>query len=432
MHHALVASATLPKHLLRPRIVDLRTRLRDCSIDDQAAWSALQIQLERTLDHHSHELYLDRDAECIRLQITSTNGFIGNRLLKADPLYDALSLLQRELWPDRSQALSQRSWFLISLYKRDYIFQIDYIRTSSGSTFTLRRLYDTKNPLPQLEELIGLPAQAARARQRLQRPHGLILLADIDRCSRVRTARALAQCLTGPDRRILLSETTCHPLVPGITQITVPLEAQEEHQQAWLQACNLSHDVIIALEIDHAPVRLTRLASENRLVIQGLAANSASHALTQLIASGTRPEAIARALTSVLVQHQIAVACEKCKCPTPLDDKLNNWISQQNPVKPGAIQDWLDDRLTDNFVGAGGCDACNHTGVEKIILSLDCVDVPAEVQDALCDGDVRYAVEYFDRKNAFPEQLVRLARMGVITIQHAIDITQSCKRQGIQ
>ena len=124
----------------------------------------------------------------------------------------------------------------------------------------------------------------------------------------------------------MMSETTCHPLIPGITQITLPLDATTEHYQAWRQACDTSYDVIIALETDHEPSRLTRLASENTLVVQGVCAGSASGALGQLLASGVRPEAIARSLKGIIVQYPVPLICQHCKTAVPVDDELNEWI----------------------------------------------------------------------------------------------------------
>lgn len=419
MFNALKASAVLPHYPQQTSVVDLRTRLHACAVDERGAWSALQHQLEEMLDLHSHEIHVEVDDQYLILRINTLDGFVETRLLPDDPLRDAIRQLDRQLWPDSTQPLVYRAWFLIGLYEHDYLFQVDYVTTSAGSTHTMRRLYDVRNPLPQLEQLITLPDQAMQLRKLVHLPQGLILLADADRISRVRTARALAQCLTGPQRRILLSETTCHPLVPGTTQITLPLDAKEEHHKAWRQACDMSYDVIIALEIDHAPSTLTRLASEKCFVIQGACASRASQALAQLIASGTRPEAIARVLTHVIVQHQVALACEQCRCPSPLDDKLNQWVTEQAPVRPGAINDWLTQRLSDNFVQAQGCEQCNDTGVEKVILVCECVEMTREIADALYDGDVFYAMECLDRSDGFSTQLLKLARAGTICIEHA-------------
>lgn len=421
MSNALASHAALRHHPADTRIVDLRTQLRLCAVDDRSAWAALQTHLQESLNQHSHELHIEHEPSGLKLRIKSLSGFSECRLGCDDFLHRALQLLQQHVWPIEQQSLGNRAWFIINLEQHSYLWQLDQLMTSGGSTYTFRCLYDIQNPLPQLDQLIDQPEQARQLRQQLDRMKGLVLLADTDRISRVKMARAMAQSVASPKSRILLSETSCHPLVPGTTQIPLPLHAQLEHHQAWKQACDMSHDVIITLAIDHEPVRLVQLAAEGCLVVQGVGANNASQALAQLIANGVRPEAVSRVLSSVVVQHRIALACEACRCPTEIDETANDWLELQNPLGSGNIQTWLADRMSDNFVQANGCTACHHTGVSRVALSIDCLDVGHDIQDALCDGDVRYAMQALATLESHARYLALLARSGTVTLMHALE-----------
>ncbi|MFK7993437.1 MAG: ATPase, T2SS/T4P/T4SS family [Granulosicoccus sp.] len=421
MHNALAASAVLPHHETQSGVVDLRSRLHVCSLDERQAWEALQNELLQALQLHSHEMHIDCETECLKIRTNTLSGSIETRLAADNRLIQALRLLEQQPWSNNAKAIHGRAWFLTRLQERDHFYQLDHIQSSSGSAYTLRLLYDAQNPLPQLDQLFTLRGQSNCLRERLNQTDGLILLADVDRVRRVRTARAIAQYMTSPNRRILLSETTCHPLVPGINQLTLPLEANSEHHLAWQQACNMSYDLIIALEITHDPVSLTRLATENCKVVQGVCANNASKALAQLLATGTRPEAVARALTSIIIQHPVALACERCKRSANISHELNNWIARKNPMQPDAINEWLHERLSDSFVQTEGCDQCNQTGVGQVILIAECVDLSRDIQDALYDGDIRYAIDNLVSSDQLPSQLIKLSRNGKITIDQAIN-----------
>lgn len=431
MHNVLSASAAFPYLQPTANVVDLRTRLSACAIDERQAWEALHSQLSQSLRVHSVEIHIDCETDGLRMRTITPDGGTELRLSIADDLLKALQLLENPSSTGKNNSTCGRNWFLIKLEERDHLYQLDHVQSSSGHSYTLRRLYDAQNPLPQLDQLLKFQNQSNHLRKRLKQANGLILLADVDRVRRVRTARALAQCMTSPTVRILLSETECHPLIAGTNQIIISQETHRAQQQAWQQACDMSYDIIFALEITHDPVRLTRLATENCLVVQGTCASSASKALTQLLASGTRPEAIAQALTSIVVQHEVAMACERCKCPATISHEINEWIGQQSPVRPGEIQNWLTERLSDNFVQAEGCEYCDDTGISGIVLITECFDLTPDILDALNDGDLRYALESLHKEDQFPSQLIRLARKGDITVDHAIHLLAKGRRHTI-
>ena len=420
MRNALTASAVLPGHPPSAQVLDLGARLKACSVEERNAWSALTTYLEHTLHLHSDECHIDLDSLGMRLCARTSAGFSEQRLEHDAPLQSSLQLLTKRLWPEPANAISQRGWFVIQIIDSEYLYQIDYLRSSGGSRYTLRRLYNRHDPLPQLEQLMMLPGQAMQLRQRLDKSQGMILLADENRINRVRSARAIAQSMTQPERRILMSETTCHPVVAGTTQVTLPLVRQTKHLEAWRQACDMSHNVIIALETDHDPYRLTRLSMQGTLVIQGVAASTAAKALAQMIASGVRPEALARTLTSVVVQRQIELACPHCSSPCPTDEILVDWVSTYSSVKADNIRLWLADRLSDNFVQAAGCAICHDTGVGGVSTLIECTDMNEDILDALCDGDVRYAIDCVSRLSQQEATLVELARLGKVTTEHAM------------
>lgn len=420
MRNALTASAVLPDHPSSAQVVDLRARLKACSVEERNAWSALQAYLEHTLHLHSDECHIDMDAHGTRLCARTPAGSSEQRLAHDAQLPSSLELLARRLWPTTTTVLSHRGWFLIQLADSEYLFQIDHLRSSGGSRYTLRRLYDTQDPLPQLDKLITLPGQAGQLRSRLDKSHGMMLLADENRINRVRSTRAIAQSMTQPERRILLSETTCHPVVAGTTQVTLPLVSQANHFEAWRQACDMSQDVIIALETDHDASRLAGLSMQGTQVVQGVAARTAGKALAQLIASGVRPEALARTLTCVVVQRQIELPCEHCKSPSCVDETLIDWVSTHSAVKADDIRHWLAERLSDNFVQTEGCAVCHDTGVGNVTTLIECIDMNEDVLDALCDGDVRYAIDCVSGLSQTAASLVQLARSGSVTVTHAM------------
>lgn len=410
---------------LSRRAVDLCAITTVCAIRERPAWNALEAELKHALLSYSCELHIELESDCLRLRHLLPGGFDEKRLGLNHPLNDAILVLQQQLWPLFDRRSSKSAWFVFPIDTDKYLFRLDLVSSSSGSSLVLRRLHSTSRPLHSLDELLACSDEIRSMRKLIRSSSGLIALAGDSMVGRLSLCRAIAQSLVSPDKKIVMAEEEYHPSVPRTTQIMLPSHPNAEQLASWQLGCEMSASSIITAFTHSASNTLAGKACEDCLVIQGVQATSAAGALKRLIAAGIRPEILASSLFAIASAYQIGHICELCKVPRKLSNTECNWISQYSPMREGAIKHWLAERLTDSFFEAPGCEACSSTGIGKMKFHLQITHISQAVQDALFSGDIRRAVQLITEADTLPQLLLKQAQQGKIPLAESIRISNA-------
>lgn len=402
--------------------VDLGDTAYTDDLNNPSEWQSLRYLLQTALDQHCYEIHIEPDTNCLRLRYLILGTFQEIRLSPNDELAESVSWLVSQIPSLQDQEPSRQGWFIFPLNQDRYIYQIDLTVTSWGDSYVISRLCTHQHPVPDLDKIIAQPTQLRQTRTLLHARSGLILVVGSEPHHVTTSLRAMALALVSPERKIVMAETSVHPRIPRTTQIALPITPDQQKQQTFIRACQLSANVIVAADTVLPSEILKPFASSDSLLIHGVITSSASKGLAKLLAAGLQPEAIANSLLSVVVQHRIARLCRSCHMPYRLTETESSWLAAYTPVRENAINDWLKDRLKDRFATGKGCDSCRGTGIADLMTVLEIIEPENQTRDALYRGNVQIALNQLAQQQQASANLLSLARRGIIPLSEAIRI----------
>lgn len=370
------------------------------------------------------EIHLEPDDNCLRLRMRSSYSFSEERIENTDDYLNCLALLESYLHEESAHTPIRRSWFSFTLLTGPRLIQLDAVPTSRGDTYLITLLHDLKAPPPRLDELGLSRGQLTQLRDLLKNESGLLLIASGRTQARTQTARAIAQELVAPDRKIACIDSPGHPMLPRVTQLTVDNVVAPAQQSVWSALSDLRCDAVVACHThsDDMSVHLARLATESALVTQGVGVSSAADAVDYLLGLGVRSSTLARALSGILVQRQLQCLCPHCREPQAPDDLGTAWLAEHNPIKGNNINHWMRHRMRASFSTAKGCEKCQFTGNGKTLELFALVTLEDDIRDALYDNDIRFALGRLREAPLMNRDLQRLAQEGIITLAEAARI----------
>lgn len=401
--------------------VDLCQVFEACKDTEKASWELLQQTIEDACQQHAHEIHIEPDEGCWRLRFRSPFNFTEVRVENITDYQISLSLLESQLWGTPQTELPRRGWFSFIAQSTEQLLQLDVVPSARGKTHLITLLQPLRKPPPTLDELAMTRSQRSQIRSFLHQPSGMTLIASDIAHARSRTARAFAQELVAPDKKIVCVDSPGHPLLPRTTQLAMDTPPTDTQVQSWTAMCQLGCDAIIACQTldDELTPDLIRLATEQTYVVQSARVKSSADAIAKLLALGIRSEAIARTLSAVVVLRQAQCVCQYCRHGQIPDDVGTNWLAKYSPIKPSNINDWLRHRMRSSFSHGQGCNRCGNTGLGNALEIYDIVPIDDAVRDALYDSDIRYALSLLESQTTLPGQLLKLAQEGIISLAEA-------------
>ncbi|NND89513.1 MAG: hypothetical protein HKN42_01515 [Granulosicoccus sp.] len=421
MAFALYDNTALHNAPTFPVALDLASVASVCSADEQVHWLTLSTLVEDAVQAQADEIHLEPDTDCLRLRMRSPFSFNEIRIANPAEYMASLALLETYLWSEVARGTARRAWFSYTLQSGPRLLQLDIVPTSRGDTYLITLLHQLKSPPARIDELAMNRSQQNQLRHILKGKSGLLLLACDHPQARARTARAIAQELVAPDRKIACADIPGHPLLPRVTQVAMDNVAAPAQQQLWPAICELGCDAIVNWHTgsDQMVQQLVRQASTCSLVVQGLEVNSAAQAVDQLLTRGVRSEAIASSLSAVVIQRQLQCLCPYCRVPQAPDDQGTAWLAEYSPIRAGNINDWLRHRMRSSFSVAEGCDRCHQSGRGNTLDLYAIVTLDEDITDALYKGDIRIALNRLRQINPMTRDLMRLAQEGIIALAEA-------------
>ncbi len=409
--------------------IDLCTVAHVCPADEQERWLQLHSLLENAEREHATEIHLEPDHDCWRLRLRGPFSFNESRLDQTHIYRDCLNLLCSYLWGNavhesNQHASARRGWFGFTVSSIPRLLQLDVVPSSRGRTYLITLLHAFKSPPPQLDELALNRNQLKQLRELLSAPAGLIVLASDLSQGRAQTARAMAQTLVAPDKKVVCADCPGHPFLPRTSQLAMDRPVSEQQRQSWMALCRMGADAIVACQSldDDIAKNLTQYAAEDTLVVQGVGVTNAADAVDRLLSMGVRAEAIARTLSAIVVQRRVQCLCTYCREAQVPDDRDTTWLARYSPIRGNNINDWLRHRMRSSFSGVVGCERCQFTGYETTRDVFDIVTLSNDTIDALYDADIRYALSLLREQDAMAAQVLKLAQEGIITVSEAARI----------
>ena len=405
--------------------VDLTKAMSACPAEERACWDTLENVLHEAEGRDAFEIHFEPESDCLRVRFRSLFDFTEIRIEDSAPYLNALSRLQENLWQADSSDTARRGWFNFTVSDTTCLYQLDVVNSSKGPTYLLAHLDDSRKQPARLEDLGLNRVQLSTLQATLKKKNGLVVVAGEMSQARRRTSRAIAQSLVAPDMKVMIADTLVHPVIPRTTQLGMDFPADLAQQDTWNAMCRLGADAIVTAQTleDTAARRLINQAAEQTLVVNSIAASSASGTLARLLGLGVRSETLAHCLTAVVLQHRVRCLCPYCRVPASPDDEGTAWLARYSPIKSGNINDWLRHRMRSSFSASEGCDRCNNTGTRNWLDIFEVLSISSELRDALYDADYRYAFSLLEQQRTLGTSLLKLAQEGIISLSEAVRLS---------
>ena len=274
---------------------------------------------------------------------------------------------------------------------------------SQGEKVVLRIL--SSQQIIPFEDL-GLEARAqSQLRDVLKRPQGFVVTSGPTGAGKTSTLYALMQLIDPRQVNVVTLEDPIEVELYGLTQGQVHVRAGFTFATGLRAILRQDPDVILVGEMRDSETAgiAMQAALTGHLVLSTLHTSDTVETIVRLVDLGVEPWIVANALSAVLAQRLVRVACKHCKQPAKLDRDL--WDGDELLLPIGS-----------DVVVPRGCDRCMRTGYRGRTGIFEVVEL---------DDDLRELVKAKAPAKAYREIYVQrkipsLRRAGLLKIQSGV------------
>jgi type IV pilus assembly protein PilB len=200
--------------------------------------------------------------------------------------------------------------------EREVSLRVSTLPTPYGEKVVLR-LLDRRDNLITLEGLGILGKDAARLKEIIKTPQGLILVTGPTGSGKTTTLYALLNLLRGPDVNIVTIEDPIEYKMEGITQVQVKEKQGLGFAETLRSVLRQDPDIILVGEIrdPETAAIAVQAAMTGHLVFSTLHTNDSVSAISRLIDMGVEAYQAAPALRAILSQRLVRRLCPDCRVP---------------------------------------------------------------------------------------------------------------------
>jgi general secretion pathway protein E len=253
---------------------------------------------------------------------------------------------------------------------------------------------------------LGVEKQAQeQLRDVLRRPQGFVVTSGPTGAGKTSTLYALMQLIDASALNVVTLEDPIEVEIYGLTQGQVNVRTGFTFASGLRAILRQDPDIILVGEIRDAETAgiAMQAALTGHLVLSTLHTSDTVETIVRLVDLGVEPWIVANALSAVLAQRLVRVACPHCKRPSKLERDV--WDGDDLLLPSGS-----------DVVRTMGCDKCMRTGYRGRTGIFEVVEL---------DDDLRDLVKAKAPARAYREIYVRrripsLRRAGMLKIQAGI------------
>lgn len=292
-------------------------------------------------------------------------------------------------------------------------FRLSILSAQHGDRIVLR-VQRSSTEIPRLNS-INLPkVYLSEVKEKLQHPHGLIIVTGPTGSGKSTTLYAMLTELADLSRNVMTIEDPIELSLDGVSQIPVDAERGQTFSAILRATLRQDPDVIMLGEIrDEETAHIAvRAAMTGHLVLCSLHTNDALSAITRLSDMGIPPYYIAPALNLLIAQRLIRLLCEHCKKPK----RQSKQLMLELGFTPAQLKGT-------KFYEAVGCSKCNMTGYKGRIPIFEMLSVKQSIRDAISRGDDMRKIKNMAKKNRyvpFGNLLREYVKRGKTSIEEAL------------
>jgi len=274
---------------------------------------------------------------------------------------------------------------------------------SQGEKVVLRIL--SSQQIIPFEQLGLEPRAQEQLREVLKRPQGFVVTSGPTGAGKTSTLYALMQLIDPRQVNVVTLEDPIEVELYGLTQGQVHVRAGFTFATGLRAILRQDPDVILVGEMRDSETAgiAMQAALTGHLVLSTLHTSDTVETIVRLVDLGVEPWIVANALSAVLAQRLVRVACRHCKQPGKLDRDL--WDGDELLLPSGS-----------EVVVTRGCDKCMRTGYRGRTGIFEVVEL---------DDDLRELVKAKAPAKAYREIYIRrkipsLRRAGLLKIMAGV------------
>jgi general secretion pathway protein E/type IV pilus assembly protein PilB len=267
---------------------------------------------------------------------------------------------------------------------------------SQGEKVVLRIL--SSQQLINFDQL-GLDEGAKRTlRDVVARPQGFVVTSGPTGAGKTSTLYALLQLIDPKDVNVVTLEDPIEVELYGVTQGQVHVRSGFTFATGLRAILRQDPDVILVGEIRDAETAgiAMQAALTGHLVLSTLHTSDTVETIVRLVDLGVEPWIVANALSAVLAQRLVRVACPHCKAPAKLERDV--WDGDELLLTAGSP-----------IVRPKGCDRCMRSGYRGRTGLFEVVELDDDIRDLVkAKAPARAYREVYARR-----KIASLRRAGV-------------------
>jgi type II secretory ATPase GspE/PulE/Tfp pilus assembly ATPase PilB-like protein len=284
---------------------------------------------------------------------------------------------------------------------------------SQGEKVVLRIL--SSQQLIAFAEL-GLEADAQTTlRDVLRRPQGFVVTSGPTGAGKTSTLYALMQLIDPHEVNVVTLEDPIEVELYGVTQGQVNVRTGFTFASGLRAILRQDPDVILVGEMRDAETAgiAMQAALTGHLVLSTLHTSDTVETIVRLVDLGVEPWIVANALSAVLAQRLVRVACPHCRRPAKLERDL--WDGDDLLLPAGS-----------DVVKTSGCDRCMHIGYRGRTGIFEAVELDDDLRDLVkAKAPARAYREIYLRRRIPSLRRAGLlkVRAGVTTVDEVLRVT---------
>ncbi len=370
--------------------------------------------LEQAVRDRASDVHIEPQEDQVRVRVR-TDGALHEVLTL--PAVMSQSLVSRiKVMADMNiveRRRPQDGQFHFTMQGRDLDVRVSTTSTVFGEKCVLR-LLDKSRALYQVGELGMPPDTAARYRQIIRSPYGMMICAGPTGSGKTTTLYATLAEIANDTINVTTIEDPVEYIFPAVNQIQINEAAGVTFAAGLRSILRQDPDAILVGEIrDVETARIaTQAALTGHLVLSSIHATDAVSALHRFMDMGIEPFLIASALLGVVGQRLVRRVCPHCvQSHEPTPEELDFYLrAGGDPEKQ-------------SFVSGSGCNFCGGTGYFERVGIYEVLQISDEIKRlVITDAPQSEIRQTAVREGMKPlrEQAIRLVTDDVTTVAEVL------------
>jgi len=287
--------------------------------------------------------------------------------------------------------LPQDGRFKMKISGRAIDVRVSTIPTIYGEKVVMRIL-DASAVKHDLDMLGLEPERLKEMKDKLQQPHGIIIVTGPTGSGKSTTLYSALSYLKDPTKNITTVEDPVEYRLAGINQIQVKPEIDLDFARCLRAILRQDPDIVLIGEIrDKETVEIAIKASlTGHLVLSTFHTNDAPSAISRLLYMGIERYLLASALNLVIAQRLVRRICDHCKEPVTLSEEALKHMGIDNEKANNSV-----------FYHGRGCPACGETGYLGRLPIFEFLDVDSNISEKIIASATESEIREASRQKGY-------------------------------